>query len=222
MQDCYSQGEALSVLQEIASNQLPRIPQWCALQTRHQHEKAVAAHLLGKGFEVFLPTYEALHRWHDRNKLVTLPLFPGYLFFIHDEERRVQILSTPGVHSILKTGNTPAVISEQEITSIRRMVESTLCVKPHPYLSQGDRVRIKSGPLEGLEGIVSRVKNTLHLVLSITMLGRSAAVELDVTVVERVSPGPSSCGVTGPHATRLNASQLQQIGDSRLRMTYVP
>jgi transcription antitermination factor NusG len=170
--------------------QWQQILRWCALRTCHQHEKTVATILSQKGFEVFLPTYEAVHRWNDRNKRLTLPLFPGYLFFIDDQERRAQILSTPGVHTILKAGNVPAVIPDEEIASIRRMIESTLRVEPHPFLANGDSVRIKAGPLAGLEGIVSRTKHTLHLVLSVKMLGRSAAVEIDASVVEPVSsPG---------------------------------
>lgn len=159
---------------------------WYAVHTRHQHEKMVAATLLGKGFEVFLPTYNAVHRWSDRNRQVTLPLFPGYLFFANEIDRWLQIVSTPGVNGIIKVGNVPAEISHEEICAIRRMVESTLRVEPHPFLRDGDLVRIKAGPLAGLEGIVSRKKDALRLVLSIQILGQSAAVEIDGYVVERV------------------------------------
>jgi transcription antitermination factor NusG len=163
-------------------------PRWYAVHTRYQNEQAVAKSLLNKGFSVFLPTYNALHRWSDRKKLVTLPLFPGYLFFADEINRWVQILSTPGVNAIVRIGNVPAEIPNDEIVAIRRVVESALCVEPHPFLSSGDLVRIKSGPLEGLEGIVSRKKDALRLVLSIRILGQSAAVEIDGCVVERVGP----------------------------------
>jgi|SRR5579862_4147127 transcription antitermination factor NusG len=164
---------------------------WYAVHTRHQHEKMVATTLLGKGFDVFLPTYGAIHRWSDRKKLVTLPLFPGYLFFANEIDRWVQIVSTPGVNGIIKMGNVPAEIPHEEILAIRRMVESTLRVEPHPFLSDGDLVKIKAGPLAGLEGIVSRKKDALRLVLSIQILGQSAAVEIDGCVVERLrTPRP--------------------------------
>jgi transcription antitermination factor NusG len=163
-------------------------PRWFAVHTRYQHEKLVAATLQSKGLEVFLPTYEAIHRWSDRTKRVTLPLFPGYLFFANDIDQRIQILSTPGVNAIIRTGNLPAEISNEEIAAIRRLVESTLRVEPHPFLNEGDFVRIKAGPLEGLEGFVSRKKDAVRLVLSIQILGQSAAVEIDGYAVERLRP----------------------------------
>ncbi len=172
----------------VSSDQIPR---WYAIHTRYQNEQAVANSLLNKGFSVFLPSYISLHRWSDRKKLVTLPLFPGYLFFADEIDRWVQILSTPGVNAIIKIGNAPAEIPNEEIVAIRRIAESTLSAEPHPFLSSGDLVRIKSGPLEGLEGIVSRKKDALRLVLSIRILGQSASVEIDGCVVERVgSPQP--------------------------------
>jgi transcription antitermination factor NusG len=160
---------------------------WCALYTRHQHEGSVARILTSKGVEVFLPTYRTVHRWKDRNKQLELPLFPGYVFFTYEMERRIHILSTPGVHAILTTGeNVPAEIPQEEILAIRRAVESPLRVEPHPYLKGGDVVRIKTGPLEGLEGVVSRSKDAFRVVLSVKMLGKAAAVEIDAGSVERI------------------------------------
>jgi transcription antitermination factor NusG len=176
--------------QPVLLENVPRVQpsRWFAIHTRYQHEKLVAATLQGKGLEVFLPTYDASHRWSDRTKRVTLPLFPGYLFFANDIDQRIQILSTPGVNAIIRAGNLPAEISNEEIAAIRRMVESTLRVEPHPFLNEGDFVRIKAGPLEGLEGIVSRKKDAVRLVLSIQILGQSAAVEIDGCAVERLKP----------------------------------
>jgi len=165
---------------------------WCALHTRHQHEGTVARILTSKGVEVFLPTYHTVHRWKDRKKQLELPLFPGYLFFTYEWERRIQVLSTPGVHTILMTGvNSPAEIPQEEILAIRRAVESPLRVEPHPYWKGGDVVRIKSGPLEGLEGVVSRSKDAFRVVLSVEMLGKSAAVDIDAGSVERVHSSPA-------------------------------
>lgn len=163
-------------------------PRWFAVHTRYQHEQLVAAALLSKGFEVFLPSYDAVHQWSDRKKRVTLPLFPGYLFLANEIDRWIQIVSTPGVNAIIKVGNVPAEIPHGEIVAIRRMVESTLRVEPHPFLNDGDLVRINAGPLAGLEGIVSRKKDALRLVLSIKILGQSAAVEIDGCIVEHLRP----------------------------------
>jgi len=166
---------------------------WCALQTRHQHERTVATILCSKGFEVFLPAYRAVHRWKDRNKELTLPLFPGYLFFVDEIDRRAHVLSTPGIRGIVRAGGAPAAIPDHEIAGIRRMVESPFRVEPHPFLSDGDLVRIKAGPLAGLEGIVSRRKDGFRLVVSVSMLGRSAAVEIDGCSMERIhSPQPAA------------------------------
>lgn len=173
---------------------------WCALYTRHQHEKTVATILSTKGLQVFLPTYRAVHRWKDRNKQLELPLFSSYLFFKYEVDRRIQILSTPGVHMILTAGNAPAVIPNEEIAAIQRAAESPLRMEPHPFLKYGDTVRIKSGPLAGLEGFVSRKKDAFRLVLSVEMLGKSAAVEIDGSVLERVQsqrPGSVPRSVQG-------------------------
>ena len=167
------------------------------LYARHQHEKKVATILSGKGFQVFLPMYDAVHRWIDRNKRVSSPVFPGYVFFVDDADRRLQILATPGVHTILMTGAAPAVIPSEEMAAIRRAVESPFRVEPHEFLENGDLVRIMSGPLAGLEGIVSRKKDSCRLVLSIKMLGRSAAVEIDSAALERVHSAFPNARATG-------------------------
>lgn len=169
---------------QVESVPFEQIPRWFAVHTRYQHEKTVAATLVNRGFEVFLPTYDTVHHWTDRKKRVTLALFPGYLFFANEIDRRIQILSTPGVNAIVKAGSVPAEIPNNEIIAIRRMVESALRVEPHPYINDGDLVTIKTGPLAGLEGIVFRKKDALRLVLSVKILGRSAAVEIDGCVVE--------------------------------------
>lgn len=164
----------------------PYSPRWCALYARHQHEKTIATLLSNKGFRVFCPTYVSVHRWSDRKKQITLPLFPGYVFFVDQAERRLQVLSTPGVHTILTIGKSPAVIPEDQIEAIRKAVDSPFRVSPHPYLKTGDLVRVKSGPLVGIEGVVSREKDIFRVVISVEMLGRAAAVEIDASIVERI------------------------------------
>lgn len=167
----------------------PDVSWWHALYTRHQHERAVAQALSGKGFEVFLPQYRAVHRWKDREKELLLPLFPNYLFIHGGLDRTLILVTTPGIHCFVSWGGRPANIPSEEIDSVRRLVESSYQVEPHPFLKCGDRVRIKSGPLEGIEGILVRRARGHRLVLSVELLSRSASVEVDITMMERLESG---------------------------------
>jgi len=163
-------------------------PAWYALYTRHQHEKTVADILSRKGFEVFLPLYTAVHRWKDRQKQLFLPLYPSYVFLRDSLERKLQIMTTPGLHSIVGTADGPQAIPDFEIDAVKRVIETSLAVEPHPFLRCGDRVRVLGGPLEGIEGILVRNKNSFRLVLSVEMLAKSVAVEVDASLVERTMP----------------------------------
>jgi len=167
---------------------------WFALTAKHQHEPTVARLLDAKGFEVFQPTYIEVRRWRDRNKVLKLPLFPGYVFFCGGLERRVDILSTPGVFSIVSFGETAAEIGSEEIAAIRRVTYTQMAIRPHPFLTVGDRVRVLRGPLAGVSGILQKQKDACRLVLSIELLGRSAAVEIDATIVEKISLSPRRLG----------------------------
>lgn len=169
---------------KILNAEAEDMPGWWALYTRHQHEKAVAEMLLCKGLEVFLPLHESMRRWKDRQKLLSLPLFPGYVFVRGNLSRRLQVLTTPGVHMILSRGEEIAVVPEDEILSIRRAVEGAYRIEPHPFLKCGERVRVTRGSLEGVEGILVRKKNLYRLVLSVDMLARSVGVEVDAADVE--------------------------------------
>jgi transcription antitermination factor NusG len=159
---------------------------WWALYTRHQHEKVVADMLSAKGFEVFLPLYDSIRRWKDRRMVLSLPLFPCYVFVRGGVNRRLQVVTTPGVHMILNHGEHVAVIPENEIQAIRRTVEGPFRMEPHPFVRCGDRVRVVRGPLQGVEGILIRKKNQFRLVLSVDMLAKSVAVEIDAADVEPV------------------------------------
>jgi len=162
-------------------------PPWYALYTRHQHEKLVARNLSTKGFEVFLPLYSAARRWKDRTKQLCLPLFPCYVFFRSGLNRWPEIVSTPGIHSLVGCAGRPALIPEAEIDAVRHVVERGMRIEPHPFLECGDRVRVKCGALEGIEGILVRKKNRFRLVLSVELLEKSVAFEVDAFTVERVS-----------------------------------
>ena len=157
---------------------------WWALYTRHQHEKVVAEMLAAKGLEVFLPQYDSIRRWKDRQKLLSLPLFPCYVFVRGGLGRRLQIVTTPGVHMVLNHGDHAAVIPEYEIESIRRTVDGRCRMEPHPFIRCGDRVRVIRGSLQGVEGILVRKKNQFRLILSVDMLAKSVAVEIDSADIE--------------------------------------
>jgi len=168
---------------------------WWALYTRHQHEKTVADMLTAKGFEVFLPLYESMRRWKDRKKMLSLPLFPCYVFVRGGLNRRLQVVTTPGVHMILTHGESFAVIPEVEIEAIRKTVEGAYRVEPHPYLKVGESVRVIRGTLEGVEGVLLRRKNLCRLVLSVAMVAQSVAVEIDAADVEPVTARDGSCAI---------------------------
>lgn len=164
---------------------------WYALFTRYQHEKLVATALSNKSFDVYLPAYRAVHRWQDRDKQLSLPLFPCYVFLRGGLDRQLQILTTPGLLHIVSWGGRPAVIPPVQIEAVKQILGSGLPVKSHPYMRCGDRVRVKSGPLMGLEGILERTKGQARLVLSMEMLGRAAAVEIESWNLERIGPLPA-------------------------------
>jgi transcription antitermination factor NusG len=163
---------------------------WHALYTRHQHEKPIARMLSNKGHEVFLPLYTAARRWQDRTKQLSVPLFPCYVFIRGGLDRQLQLLRTPGVFTVVGWAGHPATIPDAQIEGVRRMVESSVRVEPYPYLTCGDRVRVRSGALQGLEGILVRKKNLSRLIVSLEMLGRSAAVEIDIGCLERLAATP--------------------------------
>ena len=152
---------------------------WFAVQVRTRHEQATAAFLHYKGYEWFLPLHKCRRRWSDRTKEFKLPLFPGYLFCRFDPLLRLPILKTPGVFSILGIGRTPVPVDEAEITTIQSIVESGLFAQPWPFLQIGQRVQIEYGPLSGLEGIVINSKSHQRFIVSVTLLQRSVAVEMD-------------------------------------------
>jgi len=160
-------------------NQMPGHPRWYALSVKHQHERRAATALGSKGFEALAPTYRARRQWSDRSKNLDLPLFSGYVFCRFDFDERIPVLDTPGVARIVGFGNGPAPVADEEIAAIKIVVESRLPVRPWPHLKPGDRVRIEDGPLRGVEGILLKEKESLRLVLSVELLQRSIAVELE-------------------------------------------
>jgi transcription antitermination factor NusG len=163
--------------------------QWFAVRTAAGREKSVASQLQSKGYETFLPLYRSKRQWCDRVKELELALFPGYLFGRFDFNQRLPILITPGVQMIVGTGKLPTPVGDAEMEALRRVIESGTPAEPHDYLSAGQRVRIRAGALAGLEGILVEAKNSWRMILSVDLLRRSVAVEVDRAVLAPASAG---------------------------------
>ncbi|HUO24461.1 MAG TPA: UpxY family transcription antiterminator [Candidatus Aquilonibacter sp.] len=157
---------------------------WYAVYTCVRHEKRVAEQLQQRQLPSFLPLYRAIHRWKDRKKEVELALFPGYVFVQLALENRLRVLQIPRVVHLVSFQGKPAPLPQEEIDTLRQGITARVHMEPHPYLQAGRRVRVRSGPVAGLEGILLRRKEGARLVVSIEMLMRSVAVEIDEADVE--------------------------------------
>jgi len=152
---------------------------WYALQVRSRKENYVASQITGQGYECLLPTYRSVRKWSDRVKELEQPLFPGYLFCRFDFQDRRPLITTPGVLQIVGSGRLAVPVPDEEIRSLQLALSSTLSKQPWPYLEVGQRVRVNYGSLAGLEGILVNLKGNQRVVLSITLLQRSVAMEVD-------------------------------------------
>jgi transcription antitermination factor NusG len=169
-----------SLAHSMNSDFLPTISErWFALRVKSRCEKAVATMAQNKGFEEFLPVYQARHRWSDRVKAVELPLFPGYLFCRLDPQRRLPLLTIPGVLNLVGIGKIPVPIEDVEIAALQTAARSGLLTEPWPFLEIGQRVRLDEGPLAGLEGILVGTSKPERIVVSVTLLKRSVAVSIE-------------------------------------------
>jgi transcription antitermination factor NusG len=152
---------------------------WFALQVRSRWEATTSELLQGKGLETLLPTYTTKRRWSDRYKIVEAPLFPGYVFCRFNVHNRLPVLITPGVISVVGRGKVPVAVDESEILAIQAVIRSGVQSQPWPYLEVGTRVRIKDDVLDGMEGILTSFKGNDRVVISVTLLRRSVALEID-------------------------------------------
>ena len=160
---------------------------WYALYTRARHEKQVDRRLEERGLESFLPLLKVLSRWKDRKKMVQMPLFPGYLFVRIAENQILQVLGVRGVVRILGPDlRKPSEVPESQIQAIRTLTENGAKVDPYPYLKVGRLVRVKYGPLKGLEGLLVKKQKRQKLVISVDVLGRSVATEISAADVEPI------------------------------------
>jgi transcription antitermination factor NusG len=164
----------------------PRGDRWYALQLRTRWENSTATLLSSKGYEIFLPTFrtfKTLKHGHGRPVAVEGPLFPGYLFCRFDACNRLPVLVTPGVIAVVGRGRIPIPVEDSEIGAIQKAVSAGSRVEPCPYPDVGQLVRIEEGALTGVEGILTRFKGTHRIILSVSLLRRSVAVEIDRSAV---------------------------------------
>jgi transcription antitermination factor NusG len=159
---------------------------WYAAYANIRHEKQVALQLEGRSLDCFLPLYRSVRRWKDRRREIDLPLFPGYLFVRMAAQDRLKVLSVPGVVHMVNFRGQLAPLPDTEIETLRERLRMCGGAEPHPYLMVGARVRVRSGPLAGLEGILVRRKDKFRIVLSIELIMRSIAVEVDEADIDAV------------------------------------
>jgi len=156
---------------------------WYAAYTCAKHEKRVSTELGMRKVEHFLPLYSSVRRWKDRRVTLDLPLFPGYVFVRLALRDRLRVVQIPSVVRLVGFNGHPAPLPDDEMEALRNGLARGLRVEPHPYLTVGRRVRIVSGPLKGIEGMLVRKKGALRLILSINAIMCAAAVEVDVADV---------------------------------------
>jgi len=159
---------------------------WYALYTRSRHEKTVSEQLGQRSVDHFLPLYESIRKWKNGRFKVQLPLSPGYLFVHMDLKDRLPVLQVPGVVSLVGFNGVPAPLPQADIETIRHALSKGVQAQPHRYLKVGSRVRIKGGALEGMQGILLRKKGQLRVVVSVDLIMRSIAIDVDASEVEPV------------------------------------
>jgi transcription antitermination factor NusG len=174
----------------LAADELQALvePRWYAAYTSANHEKRVADQLAGRGVESYLPQYDSVRKWKDRKVQLRMPLFPGYVFVHVALQNRLNVLQVRGVAYLVGFGGRPAAVPEEEFARIRGFLQKGLHAEPYPYIDivAGRRVRVRNGPLEGMEGIVARRKNGNRLVVSLELIQRAIAVDLDGADLEAV------------------------------------
>jgi transcription antitermination factor NusG len=178
-----SQG-ASELMTDLGADNL----RWFALQVRTRWESSTAVLLSGKGYQTLLPTYQTKKRGKGRVKQMSAPLFPGYVFCQFDALKRLPVLITPGVISVVRRGQVPLPVNDSEIAAIQTIVMSGYQAEPWPYLEVGQRIRIENESLNGLEGILINFKGNNRIVVSVSLLRRSVALEIDRDCVRPVAP----------------------------------
>jgi transcription antitermination factor NusG len=166
-----------------------KIP-WFAIQTRPKNEEKVDYLLRQKNYKCFLPTYRQRRRWSDRVVEVELPLFPMYVFCQFGPSVIGKAISTPGITRIVGFGGQPAEVATEEVEALQLLAQSNLLREPWSYIPNGTLVQVETGPLAGASGTLCSSTDRQRLVISVTLLQRSVAVQLDENTVVSVIEGP--------------------------------
>jgi transcription antitermination factor NusG len=161
---------------------------WYAVRTRPRFEKKVAGELAQKGMETFLPLNSTMRQWSDRRSLVRLPIFPGYVFvrIAASVTNRVSVLRTNGVLNFVGPRNVGISIADEEIDSVRAVVEQQVTFEPYSYLRAGEKVCIRGGPLDGVSGVLEAINGDKSLVISVNLIQRSIAMRVEGFRVEAI------------------------------------
>jgi transcription antitermination factor NusG len=158
-------------------------PHWFAAYTCANHEKRVAAELDARDVQHFLPLYGSVRRWKDRRVQLELPLFPGYVFVWLPLCERLRVLQVPSIVRLVGFGGLPVPLPNEEMELMRSGLSKSTGAEPHPFLTVGRRVRITAGPFTGLEGVLKRKKSSVRVVVSLELIQRSVAVDIDIAEV---------------------------------------
>ena len=164
----------------------PVAASWFAVQTKARHEKKVDTLLRGKNVDSFLPVVSKVQRWSDRKKTVEFPLFPSYSFVQIEPSphNMINVLRTPGVLRIVSAGSEPVPVPTKQIEDVRKLLMRNVLCWEHPFLNAGQRVRVRGGCLDGVEGILTEVKSNRRLIISADPIQRSIAISIDEYDVE--------------------------------------
>jgi transcription antitermination factor NusG len=183
-------GSTLSALEQKQSaavlpeqEQAMSMEHWYAAYTCAQHEKRVATELVARDVEHFLPLYSSMRRWKDRRVQLQLPLFPGYVFVRLALRDRLRVIQIPSVVRLVGFGGLPTALPNAEMEILQSGFSRSLNAEPHPFLTVGRCVRITGGPFAGLEGVLKRKRSTLRVVVSLELIQRSVAVDVDAADV---------------------------------------
>ena len=173
----------VSEVKAVSADMLEQ-PCWYALHTRSRHEKVVRDQLGAKGVTNLLPLWHKRSVWKDRIKMVEVPLFSGYIFGHFPLKHKLEVLQTVGVVRIVGLNGYPLPVPNEQIEAVQTMIAQHLHYDPHPFLQEGMRVRVKRGVLRGAEGILVAKKQHYRLVISVDLIQKSVAVDIDSADVE--------------------------------------
>ena len=185
-----SEGEAVASLQKIRLTSADSItqPLWYAIQTRARHEMRIGRDLQRRGIQALVPTVREAHRWSDRTKTIEVPLFACYVFvnLVASAAERLEVLKTAGVFHFVGVNGAPAPIPDSQINSVQTVLANNLPISACGFIQVGQRVRIRGGSLDGVEGILSASKGERKLVVSVELLQQSLEVIVEGYKIEPV------------------------------------